>query len=490
MTDTTLLIFRLVLFGVFALASISKLLDRAGSKKAVRDFGVPEDLVRPVAAALPIMEAVIALGLLYVTSSWLAAIGAFLLLLAFSIGMIAQMAAGKAPDCHCFGQVHSEPVGPTALIRNIVLALLAGVLIWSGSSFQGPPIGATDAEIVQATVLFFLAVLGIVLLGYLIKVIKRQDELVRRLGMVEAFDESVFDTQERNEAGDPSDGLPIGAPLPDFAIPELNGRIMRVDDLLMTHKPSLFLFVGPTCVPCEGLLAEFDEWEEALGDRVNIVYVSSGDVESNKKKFGKHGRLVLVEKERTFAPSVRAKWTPSAIFVDANGNIASHLAAGDVAVRRLAGMVMNAPDLGSEFLYFLGLSGAKRPNIGQSIPDFVAMDTRGRAVDSREFAGVKTLVAFSSAECPHCDVLMDEIREWERARGPHDPRLVIFTDNAQKVKDLGLESPVIEERDYKVAMGLGMRGVPSAVVINEDGVIATEAGIGSEAIWSLIGGRG
>ncbi len=52
---------------------------------------------------------------------------ALLLLLAFAGGVARAMSRGQAPDCHCFGQIHSEPAGPSTLIRNAVLAVDGGV---------------------------------------------------------------------------------------------------------------------------------------------------------------------------------------------------------------------------------------------------------------------------------------------------------------------------------------------------------------------------
>ena len=49
---------------------------------------------------------------------------------------------------------------------------------------------------------------------------------------------------ERDDAGDPNDSLPIGAPLPDFAIPDIGGRVVRFENLLAENKPFLFFFVG------------------------------------------------------------------------------------------------------------------------------------------------------------------------------------------------------------------------------------------------------
>ena len=51
--ETFLLLIRLILFAIFALAGIGKFLDLDGSEKAVKDFGVPEDLAKPFSVLLP-----------------------------------------------------------------------------------------------------------------------------------------------------------------------------------------------------------------------------------------------------------------------------------------------------------------------------------------------------------------------------------------------------------------------------------------------------
>ena len=484
--EIVLLIIRLILFGVFAVAGISKLLDPVGSAKAMREFGTPEEFTKFFAYALPFAEIVFAICLLFTSMSWLGAVGALILLLSFIGGMIWQIAQGRAPDCHCFGQIHSEPVGKKSLIRNIVFALLALVLIGFGRSNQGLDLANTNSGMLEMLLILALVVLGIVLLGYLIKLTDQQNEIVRRLGLLE-FATGDVDPVTRNEAGDPSDGLPIGAPLPDFAIPDLSGKIVHFDHLLSDKKPFLFLFVGPQCAPCEMLLPEMREWESGLSDKLNFVFISHGEISANKPKFGDAARTVLVEPKRDFAESVNAKWTPTALFVDADGNIASHIAAGDIAIRRLVEQIKSR-DLNEEFVYFLGLNGHRRPNIGQTVAEFEVEDIEGRKITEKNLVGRTTLVAFSSPTCGHCAKLMGQIRDWESRQTPQDPNLIIFTDgDADEERKLGLRSPIIVDKDYKTAGKFGMRGVPSAVVVNEEGIIVTEAAIGPDNIWSLIG---
>ena len=108
--EEILLLIRIVLAGVFVLAGVGKFLDPEGSAKAVKDFGVPASLSVPLGYALPVAEVIFAVLLLFVSTSWFGAVGASILLIAFVGGMLWQYSQGKAPECHCFGQMHSEPV--------------------------------------------------------------------------------------------------------------------------------------------------------------------------------------------------------------------------------------------------------------------------------------------------------------------------------------------------------------------------------------------
>src|SRR5438045_1017440 len=124
---------RLVLVAVFAVAGWAKLSDRSGTRQAVREFGVPDALATPVTFLLPLAELVVAALLLFSGTAVIGAIGAAVLLALFIVAIGVSLARGKRPDCHCFGQVHSEPVGPATLVRNAVLVGLAALIIADGT---------------------------------------------------------------------------------------------------------------------------------------------------------------------------------------------------------------------------------------------------------------------------------------------------------------------------------------------------------------------
>ncbi len=478
--------------GIFAVAGVAKLADPAGSRKAVSDFGVPSSVAGIAAFALPAAELAIAALLLFPTVSWFGAVGSAALLSIFIGGMIYQMAKGRAPDCHCFGQIHSEPVGKSSLIRNLIFLVPALVLVYKGRGDQGMSITNIDRDSLQLMLVLISVLLLGVVVDFLRRISAKQDQLVRRIEVMELISKD-GDEVEREEAGNPHDGLPIGAPLPDFVLTDARGGTFSTGMLAERRRPVLFFFVSPTCNPCQALVSDFDDWQVSLGEKVDIVLVSSGTPKENLQKFeGERPKHILLEEKREFAEFVKAKWTPGALFVDANGRVASSVATGDTAIRELVERIKNE-DLSLPFTYFANgktndLGVKLEAKIGESVPEFTMTDLTGRQINADLLRGKPTLVTFWSPTCPHCKGMLDELKEWERIKGQDEPNLLVFSDGEiQDNIDLGIASPVILERAYVTAEKFGMYGTPSAVLVNEDGRIASELAVGAPDIWALIG---
>src|SRR5918996_860771 len=136
--DAALLIARLVLGAVFTLAGVAKLSDLKGSRQAIIDFGVPSAIAAPLGLLLPLAELSVAATLIPASTVWWGALGALALLSAFVVGITYNLARGRKPECHCFGQLHSAPAGGPTLARNGLLALVAGFVVWGGGADAGP----------------------------------------------------------------------------------------------------------------------------------------------------------------------------------------------------------------------------------------------------------------------------------------------------------------------------------------------------------------
>jgi uncharacterized membrane protein YphA (DoxX/SURF4 family) len=114
-----------VVLGVtFLVAGASKIAVGAAWPEQARGLGTPNFLI-PFVPFLPWVE--IVLGALLVTqvARDVAAIGAILLLFAFTALVGHRLSQGRHPPCACFGAWSAKPIGSWTIARNIALMVLA-----------------------------------------------------------------------------------------------------------------------------------------------------------------------------------------------------------------------------------------------------------------------------------------------------------------------------------------------------------------------------
>jgi peroxiredoxin/uncharacterized membrane protein YphA (DoxX/SURF4 family) len=334
--EIAVLIARLILFAVFAVAGLTKLADKAGSREALRNFGVPARFADPLGILLPLAELAVALALLPVASAWWAAVGALALLLIFVAVIGFNLARGRKPNCRCFGQLHSKPVGWSTLIRNGILAGMASVVISQSPSSAGPSItgwmGQAPGDqrisvLVLAMVLLLLFVESVVL----IQVLKQQGRMLRRLELTEA---------QFTRSGN-FRGLAVGAPAPAFALPNLNGEKVTLDALRSKGVPVLLVFSDPQCSVCDGLAAKIAKWQPEHADKLTIAIVSHGSVEANRAKPGaKQVQHLLLQQDHEVDDAYLIDGTPAGVLVRADGTVGSPQAATEDMIESIvAGIV-------------------------------------------------------------------------------------------------------------------------------------------------------
>ena len=217
-----LLIIRLLLAALLATAGVAKLADLKGAEKAAKGFGIPRSLSVFGPVLLSIVEIVLGGTLLFPSVSWYGSIGAAALLIAFIGMMTYQWSKGNAPDCHCFGQLHSEPVGAKSIIRNVIFLVLAAIPLLSGPATQGLQLQSVTVEMMPT----ILGILAVIMLGgalmYLRKIVATQEHLRRRLDVIELIAHEGLQV-DHEHVSDPNQGLPIGSPLPNFDLKKLSG---------------------------------------------------------------------------------------------------------------------------------------------------------------------------------------------------------------------------------------------------------------------------
>jgi hypothetical protein len=318
--SSVLLVARLVLAAVFALAAVAKLGRTAETESTIEAFGLPVHLRRPLAVALPAVELAIAGGLLPAASSPYAAVAALLLLAAFSAGVTRVLVRGQEVDCNCFGSLGDDRITRSTLVRNLVLLVPAALVATAGWGDPGPSAVAWIGRLDGTTVALVLAgaalAVGVCGIAFAWQLMRQNGRLLARL-----------DALESGAGG----GAPVAAPtrgrhagqlVPSFVLPDLDGRPVSLEGLLDGGRELLLLFSDPGCHACNPILPEVGRRQRALGDGPLPVVMSLGDAESNRVKASEHGlELVLIQEDFDLARSLGIGGMPGAVLVDREGRV-------------------------------------------------------------------------------------------------------------------------------------------------------------------------
>jgi protein-disulfide isomerase len=229
------------------------------------------------------------------------------------------------------------------------------------------------------------------------------------------------------------------------------------------------------------MLPDLKEWEQNPPEGApKLLVVSSGTKEANRE-MGLSSTVVL---DQNFAvgQSFGAGGTPSAVLVDEEGNIASELAVGAPAVLTLAGV---APDPASNGSGGEPAVPASR-NIGDPAPPVKLHDLSGQTIDLADFRGEKTLVAFWNPGCGFCQQMLPDLKRWEADRPNGAPRLLVVSAGTEEAnRAMGLGSPVVLDQNFGVGSAFGASGTPSAVLVDEEGKVASELAVGAPGVLAL-----
>jgi peroxiredoxin len=314
---------RLLLAAVFATAAVAK----TARPAALSSFGVPRRLVRPLSIALPAVELAVAVALLPASTARYGALAAAGLLTAFTGAIAYQLARGRRPSCNCFGRLHSKPIGPSTLGRNVVLLGLA-----TGAAVRnpGPSAVAWLSDPLLATI-GGLSALVLVQTVLLVLVLRRHGQVLAQ------FD----DVEDEAPAG-----LPIGSEAPEFQLPDLDGDLVTLAALRERHLHVLLLFSDPACGPCSALLPEVGRWQHQWVEQLTLAVVSNASLEQNRASAAEHDlTLVLSQEKHEVALAYGALGTPMAVLVDADGRIAGAVAGGEAAIAELVAQAVSAQEV-------------------------------------------------------------------------------------------------------------------------------------------------
>jgi uncharacterized membrane protein YphA (DoxX/SURF4 family)/peroxiredoxin len=343
--ELALLVARVFLAGVFFLAGVAKLADRKGSTKALNDFGLPPALARPLGLLLSVAEIAVAVALVPVALAWYGACAALTLLAIFTIGIAITLARGRNPDCHCFGQLHSSPVGRSTLIRNGILGALAAWLVLRGPSQDGPSLwrhlaAAGDNErrlfLVAACVMCFLA----------LRALRRRDPATPESASDDS--QSVAEQPAAPDTPYPREmsplqeilqegmGWPIGTQAPEFSLSDITGEKCSLQSLRDNGRTICLVFSSPHCASCVALWPFLSGWAREYDRALSIVVISRGaSTENLAKQNNLDASRVLLQLEFEMSDAYGVTATPAAVLIGTDGRIQSRLAVGRDDIHQL-----------------------------------------------------------------------------------------------------------------------------------------------------------
>jgi peroxiredoxin len=130
------------------------------------------------------------------------------------------------------------------------------------------------------------------------------------------------------------------------------------------------------------------------------------------------------------------------------------------------------------------------PEPGEPAPDLRLPDLEGDTVDLEDFRGEKTLVLFWSPSCGFCQQILPDLKRWEGNRPEDAPKLLVVSSGAEEAnREQGFASTVVLDGQFAVMRAFGADGTPSAVLVDEEGKVASDLAVGTSAVLELAGAR-
>lgn len=475
---------RLIVIAVLGYSGFAKL----GSTKvsaAARDLGLPEGLASWVGRFLAPVELGVALLLVFGPTAYVGAVAALALFVTFTALVASNLRQGRRPACACFGEAGGQPISPWTLARNLAFVALSAILVFAGPSRSQAGVIEDLAGWVTAvgssTVLALLALAQIVIL---IALWARRESAVTPPASANAA------AAPPAPMGGEENGWPPGTLAPGFDLPALDGRRVTLQELLAADRNVLLLFTDPHCRPCSALLPEVAHWQERYRDLLTIALVTRGAALSNRAKADEFGLTnVLLQGGSEVAAAYRAEGTPVAVVIDRRRRIASRVATGSQAIRRLveAWVERSRADAPLSVMSPPPPSDPVRVLVGDPAPPFKLPALRGGEVDLSEFAGRLVVLIFWSPVCGFCREMAPALLARESDQTAESAPIVFVASGTPEANEAeGFASPVLLEPSGALGRAYGVGGTPTAILVDAESRVGSGLAVGKAEIEALL----
>jgi peroxiredoxin len=352
----------------------------------------------------------------------------------------------------------------------------------------------------MTTLLLLLILISI--WGGFYQLVKQQGRILLRLDTLErGATESDPDSIRPHEHA-VFEGLPSGTVFPNFELPDLSGKTRALADFL--GKRILLIHWNFECGFCEAIANDLAGLETDLEKQnTQIVLLASGDESFNREHAARHGlkALVLLLKEQEIPKPFEHQGTPVSYFVDEQAQVAAPFASGADQVLALARRIASPAVETTGSKHERSRLKSERPlneshiernglKAGTRAPDFHLPDLKGHSVSLEDYHGRHVFLVFSDPHCGPCDDLGPHLARLHQEHRNNGMAIILVgrgskEENRSKAEQFGYQFPVVLQDKWKLSKEYGIFATPVAFLISENGVIAKDVAVGTEAILAL-----
>jgi peroxiredoxin len=293
--------------------------------------------------------------------------------------------------------------------------------------------------------------------------------------------------------------LPPGSPAPAFALADLEGRIVSLDQY--RGRNVLLTFFSPSCGFCQQMAPDLADLCRKADPAV--VVIGSGDADAMRKLVAEQEITcpVLMQDGSDLAGRYQVGGTPMGYLITPDGKIGSPIAVGAAPLLALASGPASDSDVsnGQPHTYRgnkpLTESHILRTGLtpGATAPDFRLPTVNGGTLTLSQFRGRRVLLLFSAPDCDPCNQLAPDLPRIQ-AELPELQLVMIARGDAAanraKAMQHGFTFPVGLQKRWEVSRDYGIFATPVAFLIDENGRVLEKVATGVDEIVGLARGAG
>lgn len=467
---------------VFLVAGTAKLLDRDSAGDTMWVFGAPAAIRSRLRGILFLAELVVAVAV-FVAPRW-GLLGAAALLTVFCVVVAGNLAAGKHPECRCFGNLSSGKLSWLTFVRN---AILAGLAITAGFADSRHFISVSTPVSIRA----MLLVLGgsvVVIAGFwfAIHLLRNQGRLLRR---IESLENTLFRVGLAHKNNEPSDRIELSQVCDLY---QGDGKRLPWNSLFEDSPMTCLVFMFPGCSACRELRHMMEDRKTTMPVTYVIPSLPDGNerVEQDRTSF-----RVAIDKESRFARGLGISSYPAAAVFSSNKRLQREVAVGVERILELIDVGLSSASLSSVGLEHssdgIGSNHGTDRNVrGGGTVGGVSLGLRGgRRFEPTSFVGRDALYVFWNSRCVYCQGIKEEVLQlFGRVKVFGSPRVVLVeSGEGQTWSSDVIDMATFWDPDFLIGRHFGVTGTPGAVLLDGKGQLVLGPAVGTDAVLGLLG---